>query len=201
MLIKITETLGANVSKGLLRCAVYSQSVGAPIGGAKISLRPNGGSNTIEQLVSNPDGRTETVELGAPPLEFSVNAASDQQPYSEYDLNVEAEGFEPSVVMGVQILPDVTAIANVMLTPRTAPHAAESMAVIKPHTLWGHFPPKIPEPDEKPLPEASGFVVLDEPVIPETIVVHDGLPDNKDAKKYWVPFKDYIKNVATYYTK
>jgi len=34
-------------------------------------------------------------------------------------------------------------------------------------------------------------------VIPETIVVHDGLPYDTAAKNHWIPFKDYIKNVAS----
>lgn len=67
---------------------------------------------------------------------------------------------------------------------------------IKENTLWGDFPPKIPEAEVKPLPEASGFVVLDEVVIPEFIVVHSGGP-NSAGQDYWVPFKDYIKNVAS----
>ncbi|MCL2618046.1 MAG: carboxypeptidase-like regulatory domain-containing protein [Defluviitaleaceae bacterium] len=197
MLIKISESPGGNVSKGLLRCAVYSQNVGRPVSGAKVSISPAGARQTIDRLESNSDGRTQTIELGAPPEELSLNAAATEQPYSEYDLRVEAEGFEPSELVGVQILSGATAISNVMLTPQTTPAPVENTAIIKPHTLWGVFPPKIPEPDEKPLPAPTGFVVLDEPVIPETIVVLDGLPDDRTAKRYWVPFREYIKNVAS----
>ena len=35
------------------------------------------------------------------------------------------------------------------------------------------------------------------PVIPETITVHLGLPDDKTAPNVRVPFVDYIKNVAS----
>ena len=34
-------------------------------------------------------------------------------------------------------------------------------------------------------------------VVPQTIVVHDGLPSNASAKNYYVPYRDYIKNVAS----
>ena len=34
-------------------------------------------------------------------------------------------------------------------------------------------------------------------VVPQTIVVHDGLPSNSSAKDYYVPYRDYIKNVAS----
>jgi len=197
MLIKIMETPAANVYKGLLTCAVFSKNIGFPVDGAKISIKPNGKLNTTEQLVSNSDGRSETISLAAPPLDYSVDEASNQKPYSEYDISVQADGFETALIKGVQILPDVTAIANIELVPQAAAEPLEDVAVIKPHTLWGEFPPKIPEADEKPLPPPTGFVVLDEPVIPETIVVHDGLPDDTAAKNHWVPFKDYIKNVAS----
>ncbi|MDU7905161.1 MAG: spore cortex-lytic germination protein SleC, partial [Peptostreptococcaceae bacterium] len=56
---------------------------------------------------------------------------------------------------------------------------------------------KIPESDLKPLPPPTGFVVLDNPVVPEFVVVHDGMPENKNAPNYWIYFKDYIKNVAS----
>ena len=64
-------------------------------------------------------------------------------------------------------------------------------------TLWGDYPPKIPEDSLKPIPAPTGFVVLDNPVVPEFIVVHDGLPSDSSAENYWVPFKTYIKNVAS----
>jgi hypothetical protein len=68
---------------------------------------------------------------------------------------------------------------------------------IGPHTLWGEYPPKIPEDPVKELPDESGFIVLPEPVVPEFIIVHDGDPNNAAAPNYWIPFTDYIKNVAS----
>ncbi len=64
--------------------------------------------------------------------------------------------------------------------------------------LFGNFPPKIPEDPNKPLPPPpSGFVVLPEPVVPEFIIVHAGVPTNTAAPNYTVRFRDYIKNVAS----
>ena len=67
---------------------------------------------------------------------------------------------------------------------------------ISPHTLWGDFPPKIPEDEVKPLPDADGLVVLPKPVIPEYIIVHLGKPSDQGVPNEWVLFRDYIKNVA-----
>jgi len=68
---------------------------------------------------------------------------------------------------------------------------------IAPHTLWGDFLPKIPEPSVKELPQGSNLVVLPEPVVPEFMIVHLGVPQNNSAQNVWVPFTDYIKNVAS----
>jgi hypothetical protein len=53
------------------------------------------------------------------------------------------------------------------------------------------------EADAKPLPPSKGFVVLPEPVVPEYVIVHAGKPADSSAADYWIPYKDYIKNVAS----
>ena len=68
--------------------------------------------------------------------------------------------------------------------------------VIPDHTLWGDYPPKIIEPEIKPVNE-SGEIVLSRVVIPEYVVVHDGPPSDSAAENYYVGYKDYIKNVAS----
>ena len=67
--------------------------------------------------------------------------------------------------------------------------------VIPAHTLFGNYPEKIPEDEIKPM-DTSGEIVLSRVVIPETVVVHDGTPDNTSAQNYFVRYRDYIKNVA-----
>ena len=42
----------------------------------------------------------------------------------------------------------------------------------------------------------SGEIVLSRVVVPQTIVVHDG-PPTANARDYYVPYRDYIKNVAS----
>lgn len=43
----------------------------------------------------------------------------------------------------------------------------------------------------------SGEIVLSRVVVPEYVVVHDGVPTNPSAKDYYVRYRDYIKNVAS----
>ncbi|MBQ8327952.1 MAG: peptidoglycan-binding protein, partial [Lachnospiraceae bacterium] len=55
---------------------------------------------------------------------------------------------------------------------------------------------KIPEAEIKPMPE-TGEIVLSRVVVPEYIIVHDGVPSDNTAPNYWVKYTDYIKNVAS----
>ena len=150
---------------------------------------------TLEQVTTDSSGQTETLELAAPPLEYSLNPTIESQPYSEYTLSVTAPGFEPINISGTEILPDVTAIQNITMRPSTATPQQE-VFVIPAHTLYGTYPPKIAEDEIKPTDE-TGEIVLSRVVVPEFIVVHDGSPRDSTAQNYYVKYKDYIKNVAS----
>lgn len=186
---------GNNIDTGFLHANVISESALVPIDNARIRITERGSADVIEELTTNPSGQTATVDLPAPPFEFS-QAYSDNKPYSEYDLTVEADGFETLTMVGVQILPSRRALQNFFLFPAQTAAPADESITIEEHTLWGVFPPKIPEAEVKPLPETTGFIVLPEPVIPEFVIVHLGVPNDTSAPNIWVPFKDYIKNVA-----
>ena len=56
--------------------------------------------------------------------------------------------------------------------------------------------PKIPEDEIKPMDE-SGEIVLSRVVIPEYVIVHDGVPQDSSAPNYYVRYTDYIKNVVS----
>ena len=47
--------------------------------------------------------------------------------------------------------------------------------VIPAHTLFGDYPPKIAEAEIKPTNE-TGEIVLSRVVVPEFVIVHDGVP-------------------------
>ena len=72
----------------------------------------------------------------------------------------------------------------------------ERNIVITANTLYGNFPPKIPEDEIKPITE-SGEIVLSRVVIPEYVIVHDGPPSDSSANDYYVRYRDYIKNVVS----
>lgn len=187
-----TQTETANF--GQLRLSVTSQNNYTPIENATIQIADTGNpENIIEELTTDDSGQTPTIELPAPPLEYSLEAGS-AQPYSEYNFTIQAEGYSSLTISGAQILTDATALQNIRMTPQVP--AGRSPIVVPPHTLYGDFPPKIAESEIKDLTE-TGEVVLSRVVIPETIVVHDGPPSDRSARNYYVPFKEYIKNVAS----
>ena len=120
----------------------------------------------------------------------------EQMPYSEYNVSVTAPGYEPVMVSGTELLPDVTALQPIQMTPLQTAREDEDVIVIPDHTLYGEYPPKIPEDEIKPVDE-SGEIVLSRVVIPEYVIVHDGVPEDSTAANYYVKYRDYIKNVAS----
>ena len=184
------------MSSGRLQIGAFATDVGRPASNAVIRITPKGiEDQVLEELVTDFSGQSPTIELEAPPLEFSMTGA--YKPYSEYDIRVMMDGYEPQVIEGVQVLPSTTAYQDVRLNPIVGYTTQTRMISIREHTLWGTFPPKIPEDEVKELPPSTGYIVLPDPVVPEFIIVHDGRPDDASAPQYWVPFADYIKNVAS----
>lgn len=182
-------------SLGRLKISLTTASGYTPVPGATISISYTGGAGqTIEQLTTDSSGQTQTIELPTPNRDYSLEPEA-LQPYSEYTLNISAPGYAQKVVAGTQLLSGETALQTVQLTP-LANGLGASDIVIPAHTLYGEYPPKIAENEVKPVDE-SGEIVLNRVVIPETIIVHAGPPTDSRANDYYVPYKEYIKNVAS----
>ena len=183
--------------KGGLQINVTSTAGGRPIADARISISYTGvPESTLERVAADSSGQTETLELDAPPEEWSLDPNNERQPYSEYTLDISAPGFEPVSIAGAEILANVKAIQNVRMRPSDVGREEEEVFVIPAHTLYGEYPPKIAEDEIKPVNE-TGEIVLSRVVVPEYIVVHDGSPRDTTASNYYVKYKDYIKNVAS----
>ena len=183
------------MSSGLLRVDVISSVGNTPVRGARVRVFDiNNEQSPLNELTTDENGKTEAISLTAPPLQYSEEPSATQ-PYTVYNIEVSANGFESFYVSGAEILPDVLAIQNVSLIPLTREQGAESF-VIGPHTLYGNYPPKIEEAEVKDVSE-TGEIVLSRVVIPEYVVVHDGPPTDASAMNYYVRYRDYIKNVAS----
>ncbi len=182
--------------RGQLKIHVTTERGFFPIKDASIRLSYTGNpTEIIEELSTDISGQTAAVELPAPPLEYSMEP-SEFQPYSEYTIQVNASGYRPINISGISVLPDKTSIQNVRMETTTVGNPLERNIVITANTLYGNFPPKIPEDEIKPMTE-SGEIVLSRVVIPEYVIVHDGPPSDSSANDYYVRYRDYIKNVAS----
>lgn len=181
---------------GNLNVIVTGTDSYSPLSSATIEIANTGEPNRIlESITTDQNGQTGNIELSAPPREYSMEP-TDNQPYSEYNLKISAPGYQEGLISGVQIFSGENGLQSIVLLPsEQTPDYVYNPIVIGGHTLWEFYPPKIAEPEIKPLAE-SGEIVLSRVVVPETIVVHDGVPSDSTATDYYVPYIDYIKNVA-----
>lgn len=185
-----------NIDEGFLQIQAVSDNNQIPVSDATIEIANTGEPNTpFEQIKTDADGITERISLNAPPLEYSMEP-TDNQPYSEYNLKISAPGYKGIIISGVQIFSGETGLQNIRMTPAVTDELLYNPTVIGGHTLWEFYPPKIAEAEIKPM-EERGEIVLSRVVVPEYIVVHDGAPTDTSALDYYVPFQEYIKNVAS----
>ncbi len=187
--------MATQASTGALKVALSESLSLSPIVNAQVSISFTGDpTSKTQNYVTDLSGQTKPISLEAPPKAYS-ETPNEPQPYANYTITVKAFGYEDTIVDGVEILPDRLALITITLKRTTPESSTLDTIVIPPHTLYGDYPPKIPEAEVKPVPD-RGEVVLSRVVIPEYIIVHDGVPDDKEAKNYWVKYADYIKNVA-----
>ncbi len=183
------------MATGKLQINTFNETIGMPTENVKISVQ-NKENKVIEEVITNSSGNSDIINLDTPPIEYSLTPGSPQ-PYNEYTIIATREGFDSTTIENVQILPDVIAEQNIFLKSTDNSPDEPMDFVIPAHTLYGEYPPKIAEESVKPLPRSEGFVILNEVVVPEFIVVHDGDPNDNNAPNYWIPYKEYIKNVAS----
>ena len=185
----------ANVDTGRYQVSVVDQLSNRPVENARVRISYTGAPDSvIEEVITDSSGRTPVIELKTPPLEYSMEPV-EQQPYAEYTVQIDAEGFGPKEVAGSEVLPDVLSRQPATLNA-LEPGESYQRVVIPPHTLFYEYPPKIEESEIKAINE-TGEIVLNKVVVPEYIVVHDGPINDSSAENYYVRYRDYIKNVAS----
>ena len=182
------------MSNGRIRVSVFSPTIGRPEVGAAVTIRNSGGEIVFAGTTDN-EGKLPSVTVSAPPESISltppVPGEENELPFSELDVTAVGEGGEVSEIRGVQIYSGTEALLPVIL-----PGQSDDIDIPAP-AIMGGSAEKIPEEEVKALPFPEGTSVLPQPVIPEIIIVHDGVPSDRDAKNYYVRFADYIKNVAS----
>lgn len=193
--VRSCERPAEAVDTGRLRVNVINRDTGEPINDARVLVSYTGATGRVlEELTTDNSGQTQIINLPAPPLEYSMEPGINQ-PYSEYTLDVIADGFAPFSVSGSSVFSGVLSVQGALLTSTGIDSSPENI-VIPANTLFGNFPPKIPEAEVQPVAQ-TGEIVLSRVVVPELVVVHDGVPTDSTAQNYYVNYRDYIKNVAS----
>jgi hypothetical protein len=152
--------------RGRLLVNVSSLISSRAVSGATIQITDSDQpEQVIDQLTTDADGQSQVIELPAPPLEYSMSPVGEQ-PYSVFNLRITAPGYEAVEISGAEILSGEIALQNVSLIPQFETDSQEEeLFVIPPHTLYGDYPPKIPENEIKDVDE-TGEIVLSRVVIP-----------------------------------
>lgn len=190
--LKAAQNNGSDTGKLQVNVRTFARN--RPIENALVTISYSGDpTSPVEEARTDSSGQIPLLTLPTPPLEYSMNP-SEYQPYAEYTFRISAEGFENLDISGSELLPGETSVQNAFLRPINPEESFENI-VIPAHTLFGEYPEKIPEEETKPM-DTSGEIVLSRVVIPEYVIVHDGVPSDNTAKDYYVRYRDYIKNVA-----
>ena len=88
--------------QGELKVSVFTEDGTRPVENALVRISYTGESGqTVEEVRTDSSGQTPTLELKTPPLEYSMEPV-EEQPYAEYTIQVQAEGFENTEIAGTQ---------------------------------------------------------------------------------------------------
>ncbi len=175
---------------GKLQINLYLSNIGTPAEGAVVRVTDPYTNKLLNESVTDAQGQVKNISLVFRNLAYSQEYGSPR-PFNQYTVTASYPDHDQANIYNVQLFPDSVAVQNIYLLP-----SYDDIRIPDP-TLWGTYPPKIPETEVKRLPFPTGQIVLPEPVVPELITVHDGRPDNADANNYTIGFTDYIKNVAS----
>lgn len=180
------------MAKGYLVVNVYSGTIANPVKNATVTVLKD--EINIITTMTNENGQTDIITLDTVDKSYSEKEQYKTRPYETYDISVTALGLTKTKIEEVQIFDDITSIQNIYLTSIDE-NQGEDISKITPNTLWEDYSPNISEiTNNTTRPETR---VLQEVIIPQNIIVHDGIPSNSNAANYTVSFTDYIKNVAS----
>lgn len=176
---------------------LYTGREAFPVSGAAVTVTdPETGASA--SAVTNASGRTQAFRLCAPPREESLDSGFSGVPYHVYDARVEAAGYIPVTLRGIQVFAGEPSTLPLELEPQPVDQARsregeeETTYDIGPNALLTVREGTPVGPEDTPQGR-----VLTSVYIPRYITVHLGAPSNASARNVTVDFAAYIKNVAS----
>ena len=182
------------MSYGTLQIFSRSATDGIPVSGVTAHVRPASGTGDARNVTTDDSGYAEPIRLSAPDKSYSLDENNNSVlPYAVYNITVDHEGYYPIVINGVQVFDGQNAMVDLNMIPLEENAVFRSQPEIfniPEHTLFAE------EGGSGSGPAVLCERILREVVIPNKIVVHLGTPAS-NARNVTVPFRDYIKNVAS----
>ena len=192
------------MATGFLRVELFAGERAFPVKSDHIEIRKN--DEVLHILKTDENGETALIELEAPSL-ADCDGYSQAPERSVYDVLVcGGDHFRRALIHGVQIFDGQTSILPVELFPLFEGEQREVNieeifvpfehgAELDKHQEGGgqNLPAYPPEIDTQQMP---GAIRVDDIALPDFVTVHLGHP-NTTARIVRVPFRDYIKNVAS----
>ena len=161
-----------------------------PVVGAKVKIFDMDG-NLLYELMTNECGLTKEVSLSAPPAETQFDPNYEGHPYSRYIVDIIADGYQETIVKGVQIFDKMPSVLPVDIKAGNPSDVVE-------YNIGDNALELDSTNQDAPTPAdmVAASRIHREVFIPTHITVHLGAPASS-ARNITVPFIDYIKNVAS----
>lgn len=101
-------------STGQLLVNVRTALGALPVEGALVTVT---GSGEPIRSYTDISGASERIELPTPDLALSLTPGSATQPYSSYDVRVDADGFYTVRTVSVPVFPGIVSVQNINMIP------------------------------------------------------------------------------------
>lgn len=175
---------------GNLIIQVRTSENALPISGVMIRIKNQEGT-VLYDLITDENGETEQIRLDAVARELSLDPAFTGIPYTSYELDAKATGYNNLEIADVQIFDGENAIQPITLIPMLE----GQLCPLDLELFMGKQALRMTEPRMQIGSDVEPFIFR-QVIIPNPITVHLG-PPAASATNVQVPFTDYVKNVAS----
>lgn len=115
----LDEFLKANIRQGFLRFRTYTARNALPVPDARVTVTKviGGERHTFYDLTTDMSGQTKEVSLPAPSSSLSQTPDCSVQPYSLYDADITARGYDPVSIRNLPIFEGILSVQRAALIP------------------------------------------------------------------------------------
>lgn len=178
------------MGSGNLIIQVRTSENALPISGVMVRIKNQEGT-VLYDLITDENGETEEIKLDAVSRELSLDPSFTGIPYTSYELDAKAAGYNNLEITDVQIFDGENAIQPI----RMIPMLEGQLCPLDLELFMGKQALRMTEPRIQIGSDVEPFIFR-QVIIPNPITVHLGVPA-ASATNVQVSFTDYVKNVAS----